>query len=53
MLTTLPPLCADCIDVCDPEPAGSLWASSVCPGIALPLSLKHCYVISCQLHEPS
>jgi len=33
-LTTLPPSCADCLEMWDPQPPGTLRA---CNGIALPL----------------
>jgi hypothetical protein len=29
-LTTLPPSCAECLDIWEPQPPGSLWA---CPGL--------------------
>jgi len=29
-LTTLPPSCADCLEIWEPQPPGSLWA---CPGL--------------------
>jgi hypothetical protein len=29
-LTTLPPPCADCNEICEPQPAGTLW---ICPGL--------------------
>jgi len=32
-LTTLPPSCANCLEIWDPQTPGTLWA---CPGIALP-----------------
>jgi len=32
-LTTLPPSCADCLEIWEPQPPGTLRA---CPGIALP-----------------
>ena len=34
-LTTLPPSCADCLDIWEPQPPGAL---RVCPGMALPLN---------------
>jgi hypothetical protein len=35
-LTTLPPSCAECLQIWEPQPPGTLRA---CPGIALPLPL--------------
>jgi hypothetical protein len=35
-LTTLPPSCADCLEIWEPQPPGTL---RVCPGIALPLPI--------------
>jgi hypothetical protein len=35
-LTTLPPSCADCLEIWEPQPSGNLRA---CPGIALPYVL--------------
>jgi len=29
-LTTLPPSCADCLEICEPQPPGNLRA---CPGL--------------------
>jgi hypothetical protein len=29
-LTTLPPSCADCLEIWEPRPPGTLWA---CPGL--------------------
>ena len=29
-LTTLPPSCADCLEIWEPQPPGTLWA---CPGL--------------------
>ena len=29
-LTTLPPSCADCLEIWEPQPTGTLWA---CPGL--------------------
>jgi hypothetical protein len=29
-LTTLPPSCADCLEMWEPQPPGTLWA---CPGL--------------------
>ena len=40
-LTTLPPSCADCLEIWEPQPAGTLWASQVCNGIALPFFICH------------
>jgi len=38
-LTTLPPLCADCLEICEPQPPGTLRD---CPGlIILPLTIIH------------
>ena len=36
-LTTLPPSCAECLEICDPQPYGNLRP---CTGIALPLICK-------------
>ena len=36
-LTTLPPLCADCLEIWEPQPPGALWDCQACNGIALPL----------------
>ena len=36
VLTTLPPSCADCIEIWEPQPPGTIRA---CNGIALPLPL--------------
>jgi hypothetical protein len=30
-LTTLPPSCADCLEIWEPRPPGTLWA---CPGLS-------------------
>jgi len=37
-LTTLPPSCADRLEIWEPQPPGTL---KTCPGIALPLPLLH------------
>jgi hypothetical protein len=29
-LTTLPPSCADCLEIWEPQPPGTMWA---CPGL--------------------
>jgi len=29
-LTTLPPSCADCLEIWEPQPPGNFWA---CPGL--------------------
>ena len=29
-LTALSPSCADCLEICEPQPPGTLWA---CPGL--------------------
>jgi len=34
-LTTLPPSCADCLEIWDPQPPTTLWACQACNGIAL------------------
>jgi len=36
-LTALPPSCANCIEVWEPQPPGTLWVSPACNGIPLPL----------------
>ena len=44
-LITLPPSCADCLEICEPEPPGILYA---CPGISLPLPftcLTMCFIV--------
>ena len=38
-LTTLPPSCADCLEILEPQPPGTLRA---CPGIALSFYLCYC-----------
>jgi len=40
-LTTLPPSCADCLEIWEPQPPGTLRAVRACNGIALPLPLRH------------
>jgi len=35
--TTLPHSCADCLEIWEPEPPGTLRACKACAGIALPL----------------
>jgi hypothetical protein len=40
-LTTLPPSCADCLEIREPQPPGTLRA---CSGIALPLNLITFYL---------
>ena len=37
-MTTLPPLCADCLEIWEPQTAGALGA---CTGIALPLPFQY------------
>jgi hypothetical protein len=40
-LTTLPPSCADCLEIWEPQPPGTLW---VCPGLqwdCFTLGLSH------------
>jgi len=32
-LTTLPPSCADCLEIWVPQPPGTLWAFQACVGI--------------------
>jgi len=36
-MTTLPPSCADCLEIWDPQPSGSLRPVQSCNGIELPL----------------
>ena len=38
-LTTLPPSCADCLEIWEPQPAGTLRTSQACNGIALHISI--------------
>ena len=38
-LTTLPPSCADYLEIWEPQPPGTLWASQACNGVALPFSM--------------
>ena len=38
-LTTLPPSCADCLEIWEPQPPGTLRAVQDSNGIALPLPL--------------
>jgi hypothetical protein len=38
-LTTLPPSCADCLEIWDPQPPVTLKACPVCNGIALRFTL--------------
>jgi len=35
-LATLPPSCADCLEICAPQTPVTLWAFQACNGIALP-----------------
>ena len=37
-LTTLPPSCADCLEIWEPEPPGTSGPVQACNGIALPFS---------------
>jgi len=37
-LTTLPPSCADCVEIWEPQPPGTLMAVQARNGIALPIS---------------
>jgi hypothetical protein len=41
-LTTLPPLCADCLEIWEPQPAGTL---RVCPGLSLYISVLPKYSV--------
>jgi len=34
-LTTLPPACADCLEIWEPQPPGTLRAVQACNGIAI------------------
>jgi len=45
-LTTFPPLCADCLQIWEPQPSGTLGACPVCNGTAFILSDLFC-VTSC------
>jgi len=36
-LTTIPSSCANCLEIWEPQPPGTLWAVQACNGIALPL----------------
>jgi hypothetical protein len=38
-LTTLPPSCADCFEIWEPQTPGTLWACPACYGIALSFHL--------------
>jgi len=38
-LTTLPPSCADCLEICEPQTPGTFRACLACKRIALPLPL--------------
>jgi len=40
MLTTLPPSCADCIGIWEPQPPGTFRASPACNGIAFYLLIR-------------
>ena len=35
-LTNFPPSCADCLEIWETQPPGTLWACQACNGIALP-----------------
>jgi hypothetical protein len=37
MLTTLPPSCADCLEIWEPQPPGTSGPVQACNGIALTL----------------
>ena len=37
-LTSLPPLCADCLEIWEPQPPGTLGSVQTCNGIALPVN---------------
>jgi len=39
-LTTLPPSCADYLEIWEPQPPGTLRACQACNGIALPLPIS-------------
>jgi hypothetical protein len=41
-LTNLLTSRADCHEIWEPQPPGTLWASQACNGIALPLPLHFC-----------
>src|SRR5215470_4497818 len=43
-LTILPPSCADCLEIWEPLPPGSLRACKACNGIALTLRLLMLYI---------
>jgi hypothetical protein len=47
-LTTLPPSCADCLEIWESQPSGTLWA---CTGIALPLPLSQSHHIHCRRYQ--
>jgi len=47
-LTTLPPSCADCLEIWEPQHPKTL---RVCAGIALPLPYKTCSYITLQSHN--
>ena len=40
-LTTLPPFCADCLEIWEPQPPGTLRALQACNGIALPFIFQY------------
>jgi hypothetical protein len=44
-LTTLPPSCSDCLEICEPQPPGTLWPVQACNEILLPFT-KTCAVFS-------
>jgi hypothetical protein len=36
MADNLPPSCADCLEIWEPQPPGTLWPVQACNGTALP-----------------
>ena len=44
-LTILPPLCADCHEIWEPQPLETSGPVQACKGIALPITLHYHYII--------
>jgi hypothetical protein len=40
-MTTLPPSCAECLEIWEPQPPGTLWAFQACNGIAHHTTRSH------------
>jgi hypothetical protein len=47
-LTTLPPSCADCLEIWEPQPPGNLRVCQACNGIALPYQFCIFYSVDCR-----